>query len=344
MAGQPEPIAYQRLTHAGRCAVDRAHQSLTECWANEDYVAAVNDALAEAIAGHAVSINEWQFEPQARIVTLASSVHVDIAASPWMSMAIDHSAYDPRQRDPLANQAVLSDAMRRIPGWHVFEEAFLDPLGLADQLRATVYDGAQFVGHIAAFRARGDGRFTASDADILDALLPRVRRLLTLRGSVSRGFMRTDDLVRIVDAIGMPAFLGTTDGDVVHANGPARAGYRSRSEWLRPVLCGDVAPTWVERVPVTLAGDREWVLVFVRSTSFGSADCSDAPWARALGLPPKLAAVASGILRGLTDKEIGVELNLTTNSARTYVRRLFARTGVHSRTELLVLLTRGGKR
>lgn len=53
-------------------------------------------------------------------------------------------------------------------------------------------------------------------------------------------------------------------------------------------------------------------------------------------LPLSLQAVGRGLLRGLSDKEIAHELDLSIATVRTYVTRLFARVGVHGRRELML--------
>jgi DNA-binding NarL/FixJ family response regulator len=60
--------------------------------------------------------------------------------------------------------------------------------------------------------------------------------------------------------------------------------------------------------------------------------CQAMPSASAL--PPKLAAVADGVTRGLTDKQIADELGAPLATVRTYVQRVYRRLGVHSRIEL----------
>lgn len=339
----PEPdahAAYRRLATAARDRVDRARARLADAWAAESFVHAINEAIACAIPGNAVSINGWDLGPIPRIVTLASTVPVDITRSPWMSAAIRHSSYDPRDVDPLRNKAVLSAEMRAHPGWPVFQEMFLDPLGLADQLRATLYDGNRFLAHVAAFRERGARRFDHDDADTLTALLPDVRRLLSLRRTATEGMISADDLLNIVDAIGKPAFLGTCEGCAIHANHSARAAYRECAGWLPAAFRGDGIPPWVDRIVISRANDVTWVLVLVDALRFGAHDAAQAPWALDSRLPPRLAAVASGILRGLSDKEIASEMGISVSSARTYVRRLFARVGAHDRAALVALLTR----
>lgn len=60
-------------------------------------------------------------------------------------------------------------------------------------------------------------------------------------------------------------------------------------------------------------------------------EAADSPWAKRLGLPPRLARVASCVGRGLTDKQTAVELRLRYTSARTYIKHLYRHVGVGTR-------------
>jgi DNA-binding NarL/FixJ family response regulator len=61
--------------------------------------------------------------------------------------------------------------------------------------------------------------------------------------------------------------------------------------------------------------------------------CSEACRDRT-SLTPTLTRVADAIARGLSDKEIAVLLDLELATVRTYVRRVYARLGVHNRVQL----------
>jgi len=52
-------------------------------------------------------------------------------------------------------------------------------------------------------------------------------------------------------------------------------------------------------------------------------------------LSPRHERVLSGLLRGLTDKEIAAKLRLSHQSVRTYVKELFLLTGAHNRHGLV---------
>jgi hypothetical protein len=51
-------------------------------------------------------------------------------------------------------------------------------------------------------------------------------------------------------------------------------------------------------------------------------------------LPRSLACVADAIVKGLSDLEIAEHLGMPYATVRTYIRRIYARLGVHSRVEL----------
>lgn len=84
--------------------------------------------------------------------------------------------------------------------------------------------------------------------------------------------------------------------------------------------------TYVQRVYARL-GVRSRIELRARFWSVPSGPTSHA-------LPPSLARVADEIARGLTDKEIAQTLGMSVATVRTYVQRIYARLGVHSRVEL----------
>jgi DNA-binding CsgD family transcriptional regulator len=65
---------------------------------------------------------------------------------------------------------------------------------------------------------------------------------------------------------------------------------------------------------------------------------ADAPWAQ--GLSARERQVAACVGRGLTDKQIARELDVGVATVRTYVQRLFAKTGVQRRSALAALAGR----
>lgn len=59
-----------------------------------------------------------------------------------------------------------------------------------------------------------------------------------------------------------------------------------------------------------------------------------------LTLPASLRKVTLLAARGLTDREMASEAGIPLHTVRTYVKRLYARVGVHNRVELAGLLSR----
>ena len=57
-----------------------------------------------------------------------------------------------------------------------------------------------------------------------------------------------------------------------------------------------------------------------------------------LGLPPRQAAVAELVRDGLSDREISEEMGLSHYTVRTYLRRVYRRLQVNSRTQLVAVM------
>lgn len=66
---------------------------------------------------------------------------------------------------------------------------------------------------------------------------------------------------------------------------------------------------------------------------------NDAAWAHGLSTRERQVALCVG--RGLTDKQIALELEVGVATVRTYVQRLFAKTGLQRRAALAALAARG---
>lgn len=69
-------------------------------------------------------------------------------------------------------------------------------------------------------------------------------------------------------------------------------------------------------------------------------DAPESPWARRLGLPPRLARVAACVCRGLSDKQTAATLRLRADTVRTYVKHVYRSLAVRSRVELSLALHR----
>lgn len=71
-------------------------------------------------------------------------------------------------------------------------------------------------------------------------------------------------------------------------------------------------------------------------------DASATHWARAWRLPPRLARLAVLLMAGLSPRAIAERARLSLHSVRSYTEELFARAGVHCRSELAPAALRDG--
>ena len=74
-----------------------------------------------------------------------------------------------------------------------------------------------------------------------------------------------------------------------------------------------------------------------------AGDAGATYWARAWGLPPRLARLAVMLMAGLSPRAIGTRARLSLRSVRTYTETLFQRARVHSRSELVLAALRDGR-
>jgi DNA-binding CsgD family transcriptional regulator len=74
-----------------------------------------------------------------------------------------------------------------------------------------------------------------------------------------------------------------------------------------------------------------------------NGDAVDTFWAKAWNLPPRLARLAVLLMAGLPLESIRVRTELSLRTVRTYTEALFARAGVHSRSELALAALRAGR-
>ncbi len=141
------------------------------------------------------------------------------------------------------------------------------------------------------------------------------------------------EFVELLEALPLPAYLCTAYGVVLHANAAALGVHRaSPPPWLEP-LCRFRRSTERRTVRALSVAGRRCVLV----VDSGALDMERARRRRVdeLTPPPRMAELTRLLVEGLSDSEIAVETGLTYRTVRTYVRRLFAKLGVHSRTELI---------
>ncbi len=123
----------------------------------------------------------------------------------------------------------------------------------------------------------------------------------------------------MLDAFDTPALVVTPRGGIAYAN---RAARRATSS------CADLRTGPSTRRTRILVDGRPHDLLVLHPGARGGPP--DPP-----SLPPSLTRVATLLSRGLTDKEIAEETDLSLATVRTYVSRVYRRLGVRSCRELM---------
>lgn len=145
-----------------------------------------------------------------------------------------------------------------------------------------------------------------------------------------------DELPALLEAFREPAFLVDGNGTIVSRNLAATRSHLG-AEWVARVVDRSGAPEPARpgaRV-MRLHGCGLYLVVPVPAWELPQAfEPMDSPW------PPRLRQTAELLLEGLSDRQIAERMETRPSTARTYVIRVFRRLGVHSRKELLPLLTR----
>lgn len=137
----------------------------------------------------------------------------------------------------------------------------------------------------------------------------------------------------VLDALLHPAFVVTHNGVVAFANRAAREQSWPFPAGLTPRGCATWHHGHLRAACVRLQDTRPLLYAVV---FHGDAN-APAPL-DPLTLPASLRRVALLAARGLTDREMASEAGIPLHTVRTYVKRLYARVGVHNRVELVARL------
>lgn len=129
----------------------------------------------------------------------------------------------------------------------------------------------------------------------------------------------------IMEMFSEPAFLVTHAGEVAYANRAAQQAYEQVPSWVSHVVDREGTPQRAAARIARVDGEDDLLIVVPNE---GAA---------LAGLPPSLERIARLLSRGLSDKEIAADTELTLSTVHTYIRRLYQRAGVHSRSELASL-------
>ena len=148
--------------------------------------------------------------------------------------------------------------------------------------------------------------------------------------------VKENTLSKIISAFREPAFLVTDDGSVILANKAARDAFSTPPEWLASVSKNDKSPL-IQRLARTcrVTVDQHYLWLVLPNSPHSALDSEGKQPGFLTCLPPSLARVANLLILGLSDKEIAECTSLTLASVRTYTRRIYQKSDVNGRQELL---------
>lgn len=293
-------------------------------------------------------------DPESWVITGASSEQIPSAATP-LFLDNEYGVEDVVKFQQLADSAQPVQTLHRATGGDLRRSArwreILEPLGWGDEMRAALrVDGVTW-GFVCLHRDRGEAPFSDHDADRLRSVAPVVAAELRRTVGAER-----DTSPRVDDGPGVLLLDGR--GTIISASG-------STEEWLgelrRPtdpddgVVLAALAraalrnPTSVEmRAPdgrwLTLHGSRMQgpgsvrVCVVIAPTSASAA----MPRLAALaGLTARERQIAAAVMRGMSTRAIAESCHISEHTVREHLKSVFAKSGVHSRRELVGRAMRG---
>jgi DNA-binding CsgD family transcriptional regulator len=240
--------------------------------------------------------------------------------------------------------AVDPEARERSPRYQVIRGH-----GAVDELRSVLVDAGNCWGSFEIYRSEQSGLFTDEDvrnAALLSGALARLVRLSLLRQAA--------DMPEAVDD--PPGML------VVDRNGDVQAMTPTSERWLDALGTGSGVPPVIRALVMRLTGDGDDAISMVTPRASGGwlrihAAPLDAEGqsvsvvlepvktatlpetvATAYGFTPRECEVITWMARGLSAKEIGGRLGISTFTVNDHAKAIFQKAGVQSRQQLIAAL------
>ncbi|TPM24859.1 helix-turn-helix transcriptional regulator [Mesorhizobium sp. B2-3-4] len=231
-------------------------------------------------------------------------------------------------------------------------------------------------GELAIFvfqRRLGEGRYDARSFEVLDALRPTMARASLI--SARLGLERARGTVAAMTAIGLPAAVLSSSGRVLTANtlleamssvflpvahgGMAIGDANANRLFQEAVMAarGEVEPS-VRSIPIPAGLDRQPLIlhvlplrraahevfsgadILIAATAVSASSIVPSPslLAGLFDLTPAEARLASALSQGRPLKEAAASSNITVKTSRTYLERIFTKTGTRQQSQLVALL------
>ena len=336
-----------------------------------DRLRAVSDADYASIVFRPIPFGQ----PQSRVVHLASGAQ----SPPIVAQLYRESLYkeDPLPYFQLAEGRVhaLEELLRAgDPAHEAYRGRFFEPSGM-NVLRILRFAER---GGISAWLtvSRRSGEFSARTGPLLEALVPYLRAALSAHVALERERMRAEVAGEVIRRMNFGWLTLDREGRILAADAQAEgvlAGsarlMRSRAGRLtarEPELARGIAEAlrsmaddpqarpraivvdrdpWLDMLlvpaalPADTAGPAPALVAYLHADGWSSADRCD-QLAQLFDLIPCEARLALALSRGASIAEAAGELGITVESARTYSKRIYAKTGARGQAELVRFIHR----
>jgi DNA-binding CsgD family transcriptional regulator len=244
-------------------------------------------------------------------------------------------AYDPLRPEPTQRNRVVELRTERI------DRLAENRSGMASlrrrhrwlaehQLRVLVCEGASVLAWVGVLR---ETPFRAREKTLLRALVPALRRRLSLERQLSSMPLAFGTLAAAIEAIGTAALLVRAPSAVVHANAAGRALLEASPVAGLDAIraAGPTAFTWTS---LALPGlPPHWLVVRARPPEDPAPRL--AAVARRADLTPRQREVLGRVVVGEANKTIAFALGISENAVERHVTALLHRLASASRSELV---------
>lgn len=346
--------------------IERIYEAafVSEMW--PDVLRSLADVSGSAIGS--LLVFSTRAPPFARSTAEFDQEAVRAMSSPgWMISAADRDAAYAGHRGFYVTSDLLTDAMcaRDAIG------AFMKQRDFGEQASARIELPTSESAVFTFDRRLADGRHAPGQIDILNSFMPDLSRATLVAARL--GVAKAQSTVAALQLIGLPAAVMTRFGVVLATN----RGFDALADLFVAVAGGGLAildsaanrllksavehaglgagvvssipirreeqtPLVVHVAPLK-RGARDIfsgadVLLAVTEVRPGTSTPSAAILAALFDLTQSEVRVATLIAQGRTIAEIAVDIGVTLKTARTYLDRIFAKTGVHRQSDLAAML------
>lgn len=268
---------------------------------------------------------------------------------------------------PAGSLVARGDDLRRS---HYYRR-FLRPLGLWDVARGCVAHEQRATTVLSLWRPRARGIFSDREVEIGSLVMPHLRRTLELRRRLDLAERRERALASSLDLLGSAVLLLDNDGGVLFANRTGQALLED-GDLLR-LVAGRVSaggplpklerlvvsalgrgldgrprpgaaslelprgPLMASVAPLPVAGSNA-ALVLLRDPSAPPVAGVGALLRSLWGLTSTEARLAVELASSPSVREVSVAMQISYETARSHLRRIFTKTGVHRQSELIRLV------